>query len=183
LTATASWDEIASTHWSRVYAYSYRLTGNSADAEDLAQDVFVRALRALATSQPANLGGWLHRITRNLYLDRVRHQRRLTLTALPHSFEWAADVRSQPEEIFDARGLDSDIASALDGLSADTRAAVLLCDVAGLTYAEIAVHLGVGRGAVRSRIHRGRRQLRSVLASSSRGQPRSPRQGLAELAS
>jgi RNA polymerase sigma-70 factor, ECF subfamily len=167
MTADATaWDEIASTNWSPVFAYAYRLTGNRADAEDLAQDVFVRAFGALRTSRPSNVGGWLRRITRNLYLDRLRSQRRVTVGVLPDSLDSVADVGPLPEEAFDARRLDADLARALDDLPSDTRAAILMCDVADLSYAEIAARLGVGRGAVRSRIHRGRRHLRSSLAAS-----------------
>ena len=160
-----SWDVVVRTHSPRVYAYAYWLTGNRTDAEDLAQDVFVRAFRALPGGAPRNLGGWLRRITRNLYLDRVRHQRRIQFVELTQRQVWElVDSQPQPAEAVDRRSFDTDVRQALDSLPADTRAAVVLCDIGGLSYDEIATSLGVGRGAVRSRIHRGRRHLRSALS-------------------
>jgi RNA polymerase sigma-70 factor, ECF subfamily len=162
--ALPSWDEIVRSHSSRVYAYAYWLTGNRADAEDLAQDAFVRAFGALPTSTPRNPGGWLRRVTRNLYLDRVRHQRKLQMVALPdRDAQEIVDPRPHPAEELHRRTLDADVRRALDGLTAGTREAVVLCDLDGLSYGEIATALGVGYGTVRSRIHRGRRELRSSL--------------------
>jgi RNA polymerase sigma factor (sigma-70 family) len=161
---TPSWDEIVRTHSSRVYAYAYWLTGNRPDAEDLAQDAFVKAFGALSTTAPRNPGGWLRRITRNLYLDRVRHHRKLQMVGLPdRDAQELVDARPHPADDLDRGTLDADVRQALDGLSAATRTAVVLRDVDGLSYDEIATALGVGYGTVRSRIHRGRRDLRSAL--------------------
>ena len=162
--ADPSWDVLVRTHSASVYAQAHRLTGNRADAEDLVQDVFVRAFRALQTSAPSNLGGWLRRITHNLYLDRVRRQKKIHFVALPDLETQAlVDARPQPAEVLDRHTFDPDVRRALEALSAATRTAVVLCDIDGLTYAEIATSLGVGRGTVRSRIHRGRRDLRAIL--------------------
>lgn len=162
--ALPAWDEIVRAHSSRVYTYAYWLTGNRADAEDLAQDAFVRAFGALPAGTPRNPGGWLRRITRNLYVDRVRHQRKLQMVALMDGdAQEIIEAQSDPSEELDRRTLDTELRQALEGLSAVTRTAVVLCDLDGLSYAEIATALGVGYGTVRSRIHRGRRDLRTTL--------------------
>nr|WP_218849534.1 RNA polymerase sigma factor SigE [Nocardioides perillae] len=160
-----TWDEIVDRHTDRVYRLAYRLTGNRHDAEDLTQEVFVRVFRSLSTYSPGTFEGWLHRITTNLFLDQARRRQRIRFDAL--SDERAARLASSaphPGEAYAARTFDDDVEAALATLTPDFRAAVVLCDVEGLTYEEIAEILGVKLGTVRSRIHRGRAQLRRALA-------------------
>src|SRR5680860_648890 len=75
--APTSWEQIVREHSTPVYRLAYRLTGNSHDAEDLTQEVFVRVFRSLDTYTPDNFAGWLHRITTNLFLDKARRRARL----------------------------------------------------------------------------------------------------------
>ncbi len=160
-----TWDEIVEDHSARVYRLAYRLTGNAPDAEDLTQEVFVRVFRSLHTYQPGTFEGWLHRITTNLFLDGARRKSRIRFDALPED----ADNRlpspvATPDVAFVNQMFDADVESALAELPPDFRAAVVLCDVEGLSYEEIADVLGVKMGTVRSRIHRGRALLRKALA-------------------
>lgn len=159
-----SWDEVVRTHTARVYRLAYRLTGNPHDAEDLTQDVFVRVFRSLSTYTPGTFEGWLHRITTNLFLDQVRRKQRIRFDGLADD---AADRlpgrEPSPAQAYDDNHLDGDVQAALDALAPDFRAAVVLCDIEGLSYEEIAATLGIKLGTVRSRIHRGRAQLRTAL--------------------
>jgi RNA polymerase sigma factor (sigma-70 family) len=159
-----SWDEVVRTHSARVYRLAYRLTGNPYDAEDLTQDVFVRVFRSLSTYTPGTFEGWLHRITTNLFLDQVRRKQRIRFDALADD---AADRlpgrEPTPAQAYDDHHFDDDVQRALDALAPDFRAAVVLCDIEGLSYEEIAATLGIKLGTVRSRIHRGRAQLRAAL--------------------
>jgi RNA polymerase sigma-70 factor (ECF subfamily) len=160
-----SWDQIVEDHSARVYRLAYRLTGNAHDAEDLTQEVFVRVFRSLHTYTPGTFEGWLHRITTNLFLDSARRKSRIRFDALPDD----ADNRlpspvATPDAAYLNQMFDADIETALASLSPDFRAAVVLCDVEGLSYEEIAQVLGLKMGTVRSRIHRGRAMLRSALA-------------------
>ncbi|XVX21253.1 RNA polymerase sigma factor SigE [Actinomycetota bacterium] len=160
-----SWEEVVEQHSARVYRLAYRLTGNQHDAEDLTQDVFIRVFRSLHTYRPGTFEGWLHRITTNAYLDKMRRKQRIRFDAL--SDEAAASLPSReldPEARFDADHFDDDVQRALDALPPDFRAAVVLCDIEGLSYEEIAATLGIKLGTVRSRIHRGRALLRDALA-------------------
>ena len=159
-----SWDEVVRTHSGRVYRLAYRLTGNQHDAEDLTQEVFVRVFRSLATYTPGTFEGWLHRITTNLFLDLVRRRARIRFDALPDDAERLPSGDRGPAQIYDETHFDGDVQAALDALPPDFRAAVVLCDLEGLSYEEIAATLGVKIGTVRSRIHRGRSQLRAALA-------------------
>jgi len=159
-----TWEDIVRVHSTRVYRLAYRLTGNPHDAEDLTQEVFVRVFRSLSSYTPGTFEGWLHRITTNLFLDSARRKQRI-------HFEGLADEMAHrlpgseptPAQAFDDTHLDDDVQAALKALPPEYRAAVVLCDIEGFSYEEIAATLGVKLGTVRSRIHRGRAQLRSAL--------------------
>ncbi|QIK74142.1 RNA polymerase sigma factor SigE [Nocardioides piscis] len=159
-----TWDEVVENHSDRVFRLAYRLTGNRHDAEDLTQEVFVRVFRSLETYTPGTFEGWLHRITTNLFLDGARRKQRLRFDAL--SDERAARLESAdgaPDTAYADQRFDADIELALATLPPDFRAAVVLCDVEGMTYEEIADILDAKLGTVRSRIHRGRAMLRRAL--------------------
>jgi RNA polymerase sigma-70 factor (ECF subfamily) len=164
-TGVPSWEQIVTDHSARVYRLAYRLTGNQHEAEDLTQDVFVRVFRSLDGYTPDNFEGWLHRITTNLFLDKVRRKARVRFDAL--SDEAAARLVSSgtvpDRQVVDSL-FDDDVERALADLPEEFRAAVVLCDVEGLSYDEIADALAIKSGTVRSRIHRGRKLLRSALA-------------------
>jgi RNA polymerase sigma-70 factor, ECF subfamily len=159
-----SWEDVVRTHSARVYRLAYRLTGDPHEAEDLTQEVFVRVFRSLSSYTPGTFEGWLHRITTNLFLDTVRRKQRIRFDALAEdAAERLASREPTPSQVYDDTHLDSDVAAALEALPADFRAAVVLCDIEGLSYEEIAATLGVKLGTVRSRIHRGRAALRAAL--------------------
>jgi RNA polymerase sigma-70 factor, ECF subfamily len=159
-----TWDAVVREHSARVYRLAYRLTGNTHDAEDLTQEVFVRVFRSLQNYTPGTFEGWLHRITTNLFLDMARRRQRIRFEGLGD--EAAGRLTGDeptPAQAFDARHFDSDVQQALAALAPEYRAAVVLCDIEGLSYEEIADTLGIKLGTVRSRIHRGRAQLRVAL--------------------
>jgi RNA polymerase sigma-70 factor (ECF subfamily) len=161
---TPSWDEVVREHSARVYRLAYRLTGNRHDADDLTQDVFVRVFRSLDGFRPGTFEGWLHRITTNLFLDTVRRKARIRFDALPDDAERIPGRSRTPEQAYADDRFDDDVQRALDALSPEFRVAVVLCDIEGLSYEEIGEALGIKLGTVRSRIHRGRFQLREALA-------------------
>ncbi|MBM4555344.1 RNA polymerase sigma factor SigE [Rhodococcus hoagii] len=164
--AMPSWDELVREHGDRVYRLAYRLSGNAQDAEDLTQDTFIRVFRSLQNYQPGTFEGWLHRITTNLFLDMVRRRNRIRMEALPEDYDRVPSDSPNPEQIYHDARLAPDLQSALDSLAPEFRAAVVLCDIEGLSYEEIGATLGVKLGTVRSRIHRGRQALREHLAAN-----------------
>ncbi len=169
-----TWEEVVRDHSGRVYRLAYRLTGNPYDAEDITQEVFVRVFRSLDSYRPGTFEGWLHRITTNLFLDTVRRKQRQRTDALAEDAAERLPGREPgPEREYEFRHLTDDVQAALDALSPDFRAAVVLSDIEGLSYEEIATTLGIKLGTVRSRIHRGRAQLRRAL------EHRRPRRGAA----
>ena len=160
-----SWEQVVAEHSGRVYRLAYRLTGNAHDAEDLTQEVFVRVFRSLDRYTPGTFEGWLHRITTNLFLDQARRKAKIRFDAFADGAEVAIPSRgATPDSTVLDRGFDDDVEEALLALPPDFRAAVVLCDVEGLTYEEIAEVLDLKLGTVRSRIHRGRTMLRKALA-------------------
>ena len=166
--APPTWEEIVTEHSPRVYRLAYRLTGNVHDAEDLTHDVFVRVFNSLSSYRPGTLEGWLHRITTNLFLDRMRRKQRIRFDALADDADTRLPSTARgPEQVVLDAEFDDDVQRALDALAPDFRAAVVLCDIEGLSYEEIAATLGLKLGTVRSRIHRGRAALRESLAHRS----------------
>ena len=159
-----AWEDIVREHGDRVYRLAYRLAGNAHDAEDITQETFIRVFRSLDNYRPGSFEGWLHRITTNVFLDLVRRRQRIRMEALPEETDRIAGREPSPEQAFSDANLDPDLQAALDDLLPEFRAAVVLCDVEGLTYEEIGATLGVKLGTVRSRIHRGRTLLRKYLA-------------------
>jgi RNA polymerase sigma-70 factor, ECF subfamily len=165
--APPTWEEIVSTHSARVYRLAFRLTGNQHDAEDLTQEVFVRVFRSLSTYTPGTFEGWLHRITTNLFLDSVRRKQRIRFDALG---EDAADRlpsrEPTPQQHFNDTHFDADVQQALDTLAPDFRAAVVLCDIEGLSYEEIAAITQAPLGTVKTRVFRARRDLIQMLRTN-----------------
>lgn len=159
------WEDIAREHGRFIYTVAYRLTGNEADADDLVQDVLLRVRRGLHTYRPGSMEGWLSRITTNAFLDELRRRKRRPVEALPADADRVLPGAPSVDEAFEATALPEDIQTALTRLPPEFRAAVVLSDVVGLSYAEIGETLGVPLGTVRSRIHRGRGMLREQLVS------------------
>ena len=142
---------------------AYRLTGNVDDAQDLVQDVLLRVRRGLTSYQPGSMEGWLSRIATNLFLDDLRRRKRRPVSPMPFREDSTVPPAVGADEALAAGRLGDDVEDALRRLPEEFRTAVVLCDVAGLPYAEIADVTGVPVGTVRSRIHRGRAMLRKAL--------------------
>jgi RNA polymerase sigma-70 factor (ECF subfamily) len=165
LVGRPTWEEVARAHGDFIYTVAFRLTGDPHDAQDLVQEVLLRVQRGLATFRPGSLEAWLGRITTNAFLDDVRRRRRRPVAPLPDGPDIVDP--GAPRDAAEALARDTlpgDVTVALLALPDEFRAAVVLCDVVGLSYDEIADELGVPVGTVRSRIHRGRAQLRKKLA-------------------
>lgn len=161
-------------YWPRVYRYVRGWVGDADEADDLAQDVFLRAMVALPGYRPTSAPflAWLMRIARNRALDRLRAARRRPLLSLDdqaasgllESLEPAATSPvSQPAEHVARVELRQRLLAALEQLPADQRVAVVLVDIEGLTYDEAAAMTAVPPGTLKSRISRGRARLRALL--------------------
>lgn len=165
-----SWEEVARVHGRKIYNFAYRLCGDPHDAADLVQEVLLRVRKGLASYQPGSFDGWLWRITHNAFIDEMRRRQRRPTSPLPEAIDrWSAQSGPGADEQLAASRLGDDIQAALLELPYEFREAVVMCDVIGLSYEEIAQAVAVPVGTVRSRIHRGRRQLRGALRQEEAG--------------
>lgn len=159
-----TWEQVASEQGAFLYTVAYRLAGNHADTQDLVQEVLVRVQRGLETYEPGSMHGWLSRITTNAFLDEVRRRRRRPVEALSTEIADTAPGAPPVDEALAAESLPDHVQTALRSLPEDFRVAVVLCDVVGQSYRDIADTLAIPVGTVRSRIHRGRSMLREALS-------------------
>jgi RNA polymerase sigma-70 factor (ECF subfamily) len=157
-----TWEEVARDHGRFMYTVAYRLAGNDEDAQDLVQESLIRVRRGLERYEPGSLEGWLARIVTNVFLDEVRRRRRRPTDALPDDPERVLPPSPGADEV--STQLSDDVQAALAALPEEFRVPVVLCDVADQSYEQIAASLGVPVGTVRSRLHRGRRMLRTMLS-------------------
>lgn len=170
----AQFEEIVRRYSRHVYNVAYRMAGNDADAKDLTQEAFLRVYRALRKIEPGTpLDSWLYRIVTNLFIDMLRKRPKGRVESLdapvttPRGSEIERsipDPSGNPEEVVVTPMLDGEIQRALDSLTDDLRMVVILSDIEGLAYEEVAQAIRVPVGTVKSRLHRARKALRDRLA-------------------
>ncbi|MEQ8235483.1 MAG: sigma-70 family RNA polymerase sigma factor [Syntrophomonadaceae bacterium] len=168
----ASFEQLVLLYQDRVYSHCHYLAGNPDDAQDLAQEVFVQAFRGIRSfRRDADFGTWLHRITVNLWINFCRRHRKLATISIDEPLptrEGAmkrelADEAESPQEQVERHEFNQMVAQALDRIPADFKLALVLRDVEGYNYEEIAAMLECSLGTVKSRISRGRQALKKEL--------------------
>lgn len=166
----AALETLLRRHHDRLAAVCRRLCGNDADAADATQEALLAIVRGLSRYDGrAAFSTWAYRVATNACLDELRRRSRRPLPGLDESRSRAA-----PGDVGEAVAARLDVDEALAALPLDFRTAVVLRDLCGLDYAEIAEVLGVPAGTVRSRIARGRAQLADRLTGNPEGPPRRP---------
>lgn len=173
-------EDLVAKYRQLIYRVAYRMAGNPEDAQDLVQDTIVDAFRSFHKFQPGTrFDRWMLRVLTHNYIDRRRSNSIIRVESLDQP-AWddddertleLPDVRMDPARRIEEH-LDETIQRALDELTEEYRAAVILCDIAGLSYEEIAGALKVPIGTVRSRINRGRGILKKKLAEYARSRYR-----------
>jgi len=171
----AHFSDLAMQHMPSLYTAALRMTRNPSDAEDLVQDTYLKAYRAFDSFQEGtNLKAWLYRILTNTYINAYRAKKRrpeetdiddvenLYLYRRLGGLAGSTAGRSAEEEVLD-HFTETDVKEAVESLPEQFRLAVLLGDVEGFSYKEIAQILDVPIGTVMSRLHRGRRALQKRL--------------------
>ena len=171
----ALFSELAMEYMGSLYSAALRMTRNPADAEDLVQETYLKAYRAFGSFQEGtNLKAWLYRILTNTFINSYRARRRrpeqtelddvedLYLYRRLGGLEAVSASRSAEEEVLE-HFTEADVKDAVEALPEQFRMAVLLADVEGFSYKEIAEILDVPIGTVMSRLHRGRKALQKTL--------------------
>jgi RNA polymerase sigma-70 factor (ECF subfamily) len=158
-----AWEQIVRQHWRKVFNVAYQFVGSHEQAEDLAQDIFLKIFRSLDTfDRRANFQTWLVSVSRNLCIDHYRSVRKERQTI---DREVAAEdlapvsATASPLAALENRDLAALLRQALQTLPQSLRMAVLLRDIQELSYLEIAERLHLPEGTVKSRINRGRKEL------------------------
>jgi len=163
-------------HMDALYNFALRMTGEQSDADDLVQETYLKAYRFFDKfEQGTNCKAWLFRIMKNSYINRYRKAQKTPETVDYDTVEdFYYSIRSDSAEsndleevMFDSL-LDDEVTVAIENLPEDFRTVVILCDLEGFTYEEIAEFVDCPVGTVRSRLHRGRKLLRNVLTDYAR---------------
>ncbi len=167
---TGAFSALVQRHHERVYRAVYSLIGDLDEADDLAQEAFIKAFRALRRFRGQSLfSTWLHRIAINCCLDYLKSKHRRSFVSLDEYREnWDAPRiwmgRSENADVgVERRELQEILERALDNLSEEYRVTFVLREIEGLTYEEIAELLNCSIGTVKSRLFRGRAKLREIL--------------------
>jgi len=163
-------ERLMSQSYRPAYNMACRLAGNSTEAEDLLQETYVRAFRFFHRyDETLPFTSWLYRIMTNVHIDTVRKKTRLRTVSLESSGQDNNRTWDIPDETASADAtlmettLEEPIQLGLKSMNPEFRTAVVLADVEGMSYEEIADLMDTSIGTVRSRIHRGRKQLRTYL--------------------
>ncbi len=170
----SEFDALVSRYHRQAYNIAYRLAGNHADAEDLTQEAFLRAYRFFNRyNRSMPFENWLYRIISNVFIDELRKRPKVKTQSLDQPLASGnadsdvrleiADSTNDPEAMMLQVELDAPLQHALNALPPDFRKTVVLADVEGLSYEDIADAMGCSLGTVRSRLHRGRKILRNRL--------------------
>lgn len=163
-----AFEELVRRYEKRVYAVALRSSGSPEDAADIVQEVFLRAWRSIESFRgDSGFSTWLFRITMNMCVDFARHKHSQPQTQSivdeEENERQVPDTAPTPEEHLENRELGRELAAALDEISEEHRRIVLLRDVSGMSYTEIADVLEISEGTVKSRLSRARIALRKVL--------------------
>ena len=164
-----AFEELVRQYEKRVYAVALRSSGSPEDAADITQEVFLRAWRSIESFRgDSGFSTWLFRITMNLCVDHARHknaqpQTQPLVVGEEDAERPISDTAPTPEEHLENSELGRELAAALDEVSEEHRRIVLLRDVSGLSYTEIAEVLEISEGTVKSRLSRARIALRTIL--------------------
>lgn len=164
-------DEEAMPHMNILHGYAMKITGNQLDADDLVQETFLRAFRFFDKFEKGtNCKAWLFRVMKNLFINKYRKNQRepgkVDYDEIENYFDTIRseklDSTDLQEKVF-SNLLDDDVTKALNSLQDDFKTVVILCDLEGLSYEEIAEFIQCPIGTVRSRLHRGRKMLQQKL--------------------
>jgi RNA polymerase sigma-70 factor (ECF subfamily) len=174
----AEFEAEALPHMDVLYNFALRTTGNENDAQDLLQETYLKAYRFWDKYEKGtNIRAWLFRIMKNSYINRYRKEMKepdkVDYDEIENFYNTIRAESTDPNDLQQklfGNLLGDEVTQALEGLPDDFRTVVILCDIEGLTYEEIAEFVECPIGTVRSRLHRGRKLLQAKLYEYARKQ-------------
>jgi len=177
----AAWETLVERYRRKVFHIAYKFTGRHAEAEDLMQEILLKVFKSLDKfNQDADFSTWLGSVSRNYCIDHYRASKREKEVLVEDlvAFDLAVATGTNPQRVLEDRDRRSFLRRGLELLPDKLREAVVLRDLQGLTYQEMAEQLGLPEGTVKSRINRGREELSRLLLraqqAARRGAARSP---------
>ena len=174
----AAWEQIVARFRRRVFHIAYKFTGRVDDAEDLTQEIFLKVFKSLGKfNRDADFGTWLQSVARNYCIDRYRASKREREVVVDDliAFDLAPSSSGNPHRAVEDRDRRTFLKRGLDQLAPKLPEAVMLRDLQGLSYSEMAERLDLPEGTVKSRINRGREELSRILKRSRRSWNAPPR--------
>jgi RNA polymerase sigma-70 factor (ECF subfamily) len=173
-----AWEQIVSRYKRRVFHVSYKFTGRMADAEDLTQEIFLKVFKSLDKfNRDADFSTWLSSVARNYCIDRYRARRREREVVVDDllAFDLAPAASGNPHRALEESDRAAFLREGIRELPSKLREAVLARDLQGLSYQEMVIALDCPEGTVKSRINRGREELKRILLRKRQGSARPPR--------
>ena len=165
----AAFNQLVRAYQASVYRTAYRVLGERVSAEDATQDAFISAFKHIRSYRGGSFKAWLLRIVTNACYDQLRAKQRRPTTSLDAAADdsdepnWIADNGESPHDFAERRELGSTIQRGIGMLAEDQRVTLVLADVEGLSYDEVAQAMGTNVGTVKSRLSRARAELRGYL--------------------
>lgn len=169
-----AFEQLIENHQKKVFNLALRMIGNHEDASDLAQEVFIKVYKSIRDfKEKASFSTWLYRITTNVCLDEIRKRKNRDLVSLDEDIKFDDnEIRRQvgsdepgPEVLVERAEIRNVIRNAINRMPVEYKTVIVLRDIQGLSYEEIAAILSCPKGTVKSRINRARQTLRGILIS------------------
>lgn len=167
-----SFELLIESYQQRVYNIALRMLGNKEDASDIAQEVFIKIYKSIAGfKEEASLSTWIYRIATNVCLDELRKRKKTKVISIDSTIQLEdsevsmqmPDERPQPDELLTQKELKQEVQKAINDLKEEHKTVIILRDINGYSYEEIAKILDCTLGTVKSRINRARNTLKNIL--------------------
>ena len=167
-----AFEKLVEIYQSKVYNLAYKMFGNPEDASDLAQEALIKIYKNISTfKEESQLSTWIYRIAYNLYIDELRKRKKMDVQSIDEQYDDSnesritiIDSQPTPEQHLENKEKTVIIHNAINKLSVEQRVAITLRDIDGHTYEEIAKIQNCSLGTIKSRINRGRSQLKEILS-------------------
>jgi RNA polymerase sigma-70 factor (ECF subfamily) len=167
-----SFEILIESYQKKVFNIAYRMLSNADDASDVAQEVFLKVFKSIANfKEESSLSTWIYRITTNVCLDEMRRRKKTAVISMNSTIQLGdgeidiqiEDESLHPDEIVEEKELKDEVKKAIESLNDEHKIVIILRDINGLSYDEIANTLQCSLGTVKSRINRARNSLKSIL--------------------